>query len=394
MGSVMEDLVATDPDRLYTEECAVQALMLPGTLSHDRCASTLWDRSKTMLTLAACYPRLISSKHEADSTLLDLLITLGVSADFRHACMSAMVFVNPDKMMDVASNAYLTYESECLPAPCAGYSKGFPTDETDLMKAMYQLCRTFYYDEDYAEKLAAAYKIVDMNYGYPFTKFRLLSATVRGMMVAAHCPGLFDKLKIVFLKVLEKWDNLTPRLRSCAKVTLGLCGNVKAHLRVKLMASLLRELWTAWGVSDDYHLNDDNLLTLIPDLSPGNVYYTPEITLVCNIKRKCLGVMVGHSYGPDNDESDEIMNMLAYAVMDSAIQLNCTDLPTTAMNKESSKSTFQLEYVKVDGVPSDGDDVKQYMEVDKLTSTPATGYGFAVWNKSQVKLDYVTDSTC
>lgn len=389
MASVMDDLLATDPERLYTIDCAVQALLLPGTLSRDRCASTLWDRSNTMLTLAACYPRLMASKHEADVTLLDLLITLGVSADFRHACMSAMVFVNPDKMMDVASDAYLTYESECLPTPAPGHSTCFPTYQTDIMKELYRLCRTFYYDHDADDKLTAAYKIVANNYGYPLTTFRLLSTTVRGMMAAAHCPGLFDKLKIVFLAVLGKWPNLTPRLRSCVTVTLGLCGNVKANLRVKLMASLLRELWTAWGASTD--LKDDNLLFLIPDLSSGNVYYTPEITLVCNIKQKCLGGLVGPRYGPDNDM---IMNMLAYAVMESSIQSKCTDLPLTVMGKKKSKSTFKLSYVKVDGVPSNEDDVEQYMEVDKLTSTPATGYGFAVWNKSQVTLDYYTESTC
>lgn len=380
----MDDLLATDPAQLYTVDCAVQALLLPGTLSRDRCASTLWDRSNTMLNLAACYPRLMASKHDADVTLLDLLITFGVSADFRHACMSAMVFVNPDNMMDVASNEYLKYESECLPPPTPEYSRCFPVYQTNIMKKLYRLCRTFYYGHDDNERLTAAHKIVDNDYGHPLTTFRLLSTTVRGMMAAAHCPALFNKLKIVFLAVLGKWPNLTPRLRSCVTVTLGLCGNVKANLRVKLMASLLRELWMAWGASGD--LKDDNLL-LIPDLSSVNVYYTPEITLVCNIKQKCLGGLV------EPDPDDTTMNMLAYAIMESSIQSRSTDLPLTIMSKANSKSTFKVLYVKVDGVPSHEDDVTTYMDVDKLTSTPATGYGFAVWNKSDVKLDY-TENAC
>lgn len=232
-----------------------------------------------------------------------------------------------------------------------------------------------------------------MNDVYPYTTFRLLSAIVRAMMVTSHCPALFDMLKGIFLKVLVHWDNLTPRLQSCAQVTVRFCGTVKAHLRVKLVASLLRELWMAWGITNDYYLGDENLLTLIPDLGSVNVYYTPDITLVCNIKRKCLGVVVKSVTG--DDDNDERMNMLTYAVIESAIQVDPTDMPTTFLDRDNSKSTLKLEYVKVNGIPSDEDDydVQQYLPVHTLTSLSPTEYCFAVWNKSQRQLKYET-STC
>lgn len=95
MGSIMDDLLSTNPQRLYTKECAVQALRLPGTLSGDRCAGTLWCRSRTMLTLAACYPRLIASKNEADSAVLDLLITVGACAEIVPISPSRLPVKNP-----------------------------------------------------------------------------------------------------------------------------------------------------------------------------------------------------------------------------------------------------------------------------------------------------------
>lgn len=392
----MEDLLSTDPQRLYTEDCAVQVLRLPGTLTDENCTGTLWQRSRTMLILAACYPQLISSKYEVDTAVFDLLVQVRACADFRDACASAMLFVNPGKILDIASKAYLTYASEHLPKPAAGRGTNWPTHEADVMKNVYELCRTFYFGTGYSyEKSSAARKIAESNFVHPYTIFRLLLALVRGMMAASHTPRLFGKLKEVFLKVLTRWDGITPRVQSCAKVTLGLCCGVEATVRMKLMASLLRELWTAscFG-SNDLFRDDENLLILTPDLSSENVYYAEAITLVCNIRRKCLGVVVKHDLFPDEDTSNKRMTMLAYAVMQSIRQINHTVYPYVASTEESSKSRFKLEYAKVDGVPSDEDDVDSYVEVNNITSAPATLYGFAVWNKAHRKLEYCTDDSC
>lgn len=48
----------------------------------------------------------------------------------------------------------------------------------------------------------------------------------------------------------------------------------------------------------------------------------------------------------------------------------------------------------MDGVPSDEDDVDNYIAVDDLTRLSAKDHGFAIWNKSHRKLDYSTDITC
>lgn len=396
MASVMDDLLSTDPNRSYTEECALQVLRLPGTLTSDHSSSTLWYQSKTLLTLAASYPRLLASASEFDSAILDLLVTTGMCTDFRDTCMAAMLLVNPGKIMDVAAKEYRAYESACFSEPAPEHKLRWLDQETDAMKELSELCHKFYFGDDCAyDRMTAARKLVGMNFVYPYTKMRLLLHLVRAMMAASHNTHIFDKMKRIFLRILPMWDDLTPRLYSCAQVTLGLCGNVEPRLRTKLMASLLRELWTASSVgANDFHDNDENLLLLTPDLRSKNVYYyTPDITLVCNIRQKCLGVVHKRGPFPGYDASNERTNMLAYAAMESAAQIDYTEIPSVSTVKGDSKSLFKLAYVKVDGVPSAEDDGENYMDVDKLTSAPATVHGFAVWNKWQRKLEYSTGST-
>lgn len=76
-------------------------------------------------------------------------------------------------------------------------------------------------------------------------------------------------------------------------------------------------------------------------------------------------------------------NMLAYAVMEAARRTNeRNDSPTASSSKATSQSAFRLKYVKVDGVPSDKDDVSDYMDICTLSATPANVYGFAIWNET------------
>lgn len=380
----METLLSTDPQTLYTEECAALALNLPGTLADDPCASTVWNRTRTTLTFAACYPRLLASTNEFDTAARDMLTTAGVWGDFRDACKAAISLVHADKFPDTDVKACRTYVCECFPERAERQTVDWLIRETCQMKETYTLCRTFYFGTE-NEKMPAARKIVDAISVQPYTKSRLLKELVRAMMVLAHIPMSFGRLKGIFLKTVAMWSKLTARLESCAKVTLKLCGNVKPYLRVKLMASLLREVWTAGGITpNEFHLDDENLLLLQPDLSCDNVYFAPDITLVCNLKKQCVGVVHKQSHSDTKEMETGYFNMLAYAVMEAARRTNeRNDSPTASSSKATtSQSAFRLKYVKVDGVPSDKDDVSDYMEICTLSATPANVYGFAIWNET------------
>lgn len=74
--------------------------------------------------------------------------------------------------------------------------------------------------------------------------------------------------------------------------------------------------------------------------------------------------------------------MLAYAVMEAARRTNERNDSASSSKAITSQSAFKLKYVKVDGVPSDEDDVSDYMEICTLRDIPANVYGFTIWNET------------
>lgn len=378
----MDTLLSTDPHELYTENCAVLAVNLPGTLGGHRCASTVWYETKTMLTLAASYPCLIASRNDCGNGALDMLTTAGVWGDFGEACKATMSFLDIGRFLDI---------TEVCRTPVWQY---FPDQdeiqmirwlkrETREMKEIYMLCQKFYFGR-YAsdDKMNAAREILDTNFVHLYTKARLLTVLAQALMVCTYNPVLFDRFRCIFLRTVTLWPNYTPRLQSCAEVTLGLDRNSRPDLTVKLMASLLREVTTANGFPPvDFYRDDKNLLVLCPYLSSENIYFAPDITLVYNLKRNCLGVE------PEQYTSVPLrikyghFNMVAYTVMKAARSNSKPNASPGGYASGSIRpSTPQPKYVKLNGVPSEEDYESNYLKVCSLKDASASLYGFLVWS--------------
>lgn len=378
--SNMENLLSTDPLQPYTEECAALAIALPGTLTTDRCVSTLWYRTRTLLLLAASYPRLMARVRTHDRLTVDMLKTTGTWNDFGKICETAMTLLDTAWSVDIPTQASSTYMHQCFPKR-AKVIMDWLNVQRRLMERTVELCNVFYGKRCYNETETAVQEIASLNFVPVITKTRLLKVIVRGMM-ATENVALFDRLKCTFSKIIARCDNITPRLKSCANVTLRLCGFLPQYPKLKLMASLLREVCVDGGVSpNELYDRNPNLLILRPDLLSNNVFFAPDITMVFNLKRRCLGIAIKPYSSVPSTVLTAHINMLAYAVMESARMTLCADLPSGVLS-DTAPSACRPEYVKVDGVPSDDDDeMSDYIDVRTLTPKKAEAHGFAMWHE-------------
>lgn len=384
----LADLLSTSPLVLYTQECALQVLRLPGTLTMDRSACRLWDRSRTMLTLAATYPRILVSQTKCDKDTVDLLTTADLCTEFRRLCQAALMLVNPNNILDIAGKQYTDHLIRDKQELGLKWIVNHHTVNTSNMQNLYQLCKRFYFGKE--DRTAVAFQIQALD-SHPYTTEQLMIHLARAMVVASSSQHIFDKLKLIFVEILSSWPSVTARLQSCVEVTLGLCGKVEPYLRTKLMASLLREVRVAsFFYPQDFYNNDKNLLLLTPDLTLQNVYYAPDMTMVCNISRKCLGAVHDHINPDEMCETEiiELTNMMAYAVTESAAQINYRDFPKLSTTVELPGTMFDLKYVNLTGVPGVGDDEANYIDVQILPSSDAKFYGFAIWDKSTKSLQF------
>lgn len=379
----MESLFSTDPLQLYTKDCAALVLALPGTLNDNPCVSTVWYHMRTLLTLAASYPRLLCRANTNDSDTVNMLEITGVWKDFGDACESTMSLLGTEWFMDITIKPSSTYIAECFPNNPKTMAARL-TRETQRMERTFALCKEVYRRRCYNEKKIAARETVDLNFVRTIEKTRLFKVIVRGMMATADIP-FFDRLKYIFLKALAGWEKVTPRLQSCANVTLCLCDDMPASLKVKLMASLCREVCVAGGITPtDFYGKDDSLIILRPDLLSHSVFFSPDTVLVFNLKTRCLGVVTNHHKSVPSTVLRAHMNMLAYAVRESARKTLEYHELLAGLLAGTSRSGCVVEYVKVSGVPSNEDDdmrdMSDYIDVRTLGAAQANTHGFLMWD--------------